>query len=181
MRLAGSLFPLLALAGICAAQDTNFAAGPQYLITSPSPMFLHSIATPSLSFAQPSSAPFPSETSSAIAPPLATETVPASQVVETPAPLPNNIDLSKIYWGGPEAGGISGEESSEVVLGTAQPSQNLPASIMNIGVTAMVDPRSLREEGYGVSLGEVASFWKAHGGHAGHTYTNKDVERVPGS
>jgi hypothetical protein len=167
MRLAGSLCLLIALAGISAAQDTNFATGPQYLITSPSTMFLHSIATPSLSFGS----------ASAPTPPATTETVPASQVVETPPVLPNNVDLTRVYWGGREDGG----NSSEIEITAAEPPQNLPASIVDVGVTAIADPQSLREEGYGVSLADVAAFWKMHGGHASHTYTNKDIERAPGN
>ena len=49
MRLASLFCFLIALAGISAAQDTNFPVGPQYLITGDSPMFLHPIATPTLS------------------------------------------------------------------------------------------------------------------------------------
>jgi hypothetical protein len=167
MRFVESLCLLLALAGISAAQDTNFSTGPQYLITTPSTMFLHSIATPSLSFG-PASAP---------APQVTTETVTASQVVETPPALPSNVDLTSIYWGGREGGGIS----SEIELTAAPTPQNLPASIVDVGVTAMFDSQTLREEGYGISLGEAAAFWKMHGGHALHTYTNKDVEHTPGS
>ena len=167
MRFAGSLCLLLALAGISAAQDTNFSTGPQYLITTPSTMFLHSIATPSLSFG-PASAPAPQVTN---------ETVIASQVVETPPTLPNNADLARIYWGGREGGG----NSSEIEISATQSSLNLPASIVDVGVTAMVGSQTLREEGYGISLADAAAFWKAHGGHASHTYTNKDVERAPGS
>ena len=49
MRLTTLFFVFFALAGIGAAQDTNFSAGPQYLVTGSSPMFLRSIATPSMS------------------------------------------------------------------------------------------------------------------------------------
>jgi hypothetical protein len=167
MRLGHGFWLLLVLAGISAAQDTNFATGPQYLITGSSTMFLHSIATPSLSFG-PSSAPAPAVT---------TETVPASQVIETPPTLPRNVDLTGIFWGAPEAS----EPSSEIEITTTQTPQNLPASITNVGVTAMVDPQSLREQGYGISIAEVAAFWKTHGRHATHILTNKDAERVHGS
>ena len=51
MRLACCL--LFALMGIGAAQDTNFPAGPQYLITFDSPMFARPLATPSLSLNAP--------------------------------------------------------------------------------------------------------------------------------
>jgi hypothetical protein len=157
MRLAFRLWPLIVLAAICAAQDTNFSTGPQYLITGQSTMFLHSIETPSLSFG-PSSV----GAASAPAPPLTAETLPASQVIETPseAPAPG---------------------ASEIEISGAQPPQNLPAGFIDVGVTAIVDAQSLRGEGYGISLAEAAAYWKAHGGHASHTFTNKDVERSPGS
>src|SRR5579863_8944571 len=96
MRLAFRLWPLIVLAAICAAQDTNFSTGPQYLITGQSTMFLHSIETPSLSFG-PSSV----GAASAPAPPLTAETLPASQVIETPPPLPSNLDLTRVFWGEP--------------------------------------------------------------------------------
>jgi hypothetical protein len=175
------------LGGISAAQDTNFASGPQYLITGQTPMFLHSIETPELSFGP----------SSATAPPVTTENVEASQVVETPTSVPSGVDLTKIYWGKPqssastvetEASGLETSEiqtnevqTSEVEISSAQPTQPLPASLFDTGVTAIADSQSLREEGYGVSLAESAAYWKAHQGQPVRTFTNKDVERTPGS
>ena len=52
MRLDRALLPFLALVGFSFAQDTNFSAGPQYLVTTSSPMLLRPIATPSLSLGE---------------------------------------------------------------------------------------------------------------------------------
>jgi hypothetical protein len=172
MRLQ-NLWLLLLLAGVSAgAQDTNFASGPQYLITQSSTLFLHSIATPSLSFqAEAEPAPF-------AAPAGIPEPVSISQVEETPAPLSTGVNLARIYWGPfPDIA----KQASEIEIINAELPRNLPASITDTGTTALVDEQSLRHEGYGVSLGETAAFWKAHGTHPSHTYTNKDVARSSGS
>lgn len=162
MRL-GSLFCLLlALAGISVSQDTNFPVGPQYLITSASPMFLHSIATPTLSLSAPPAAiigPAPE------APPE------ASSPSAGPQSQPN---FTRIYWGGPKVS----EEVSEIEITSTQPSAALPASIVDAGVTGMTNPQSLRERGFGVTLGDTASFWKAHKPHAPRVYTNADLQRL---
>jgi hypothetical protein len=175
MRLRNSLWLLLMLAGVCAAQDTNFPAGPQYLITQSSTLFLHSIATPSLSF-QSEAAPAP------FASPAGTpETVPVSQVEETPPPLPAGINLARVYWGPfPDVA----KQAGEVEMAGSELPKNLPASITDVGVTAVLNGQSLRQSGYegdGTSLGETAAFWKSHAPHASHTYTNKDVQRASGS
>jgi hypothetical protein len=171
MRLR-NLWLLLILAGVSAAQDTNFASGPQYLITQSSTLFLHSIATPSLSFqAEAAPAPF-------AAPAGVPEPVSISQVEETPAPLSTGVNLARIYWGPfPDIA----KQASEIEITAAELPTNLPASITNTGTTALVDEQSLRHEGYEMSLGETAAFWKAHAAHSSHTYTNKDVERSTGS
>lgn len=163
---------LLTLAGFCAAQDTNFSSGPQYLITQPSTLFLHSIATPSLSF-QSEAVPAP-----VAAPAGVPEPVSISQVEETPAPLPTGINLARIYWGPfPDIA----QQASDIEITSSGLPNSLPASITDTGTTAIVDAQSLRQQGYGMSLGETAAFWKAHAAHASHTYTNKDVERSSGS
>lgn len=175
MRLSSLFCLLLALAGISAAQDTNFSAGPQYLITSDSPLFLRPIATPSLSFEAPISSAAATSEAAAEAP-----------VVSTPPPI-QSAGLTRIYWGEPK---ISEVGSSEIEISSEEPARALPASIatgsivtggiVDVGVTAIVDVQSLREQGYGVTLGETASFWKTHAGHASRVYTNRDVERLHG-
>jgi len=54
---------------------------------------------------------------------------------------------------------------------------NLPSSILDTGVTAMVDPQSLAQSRYGISLGEVAAYWKSHKRQAPRVLTNQDLHR----
>lgn len=162
MRLACCL--LFALIGIGTAQDTNFPTGPQYLITFDSPMFARTLATPSLSL----DAPLPDIQ------PLP-EIVP---VIGNQPYIPNPVfdrqpDLLTIFYGY--------TMPSVVELVSPESTPELPQSITDAGVTRMIDVTSLREWGYGVTLGETASFWKSHKPHAPHVYTNADVDRLHGS
>jgi hypothetical protein len=166
MRLASCLFSLLLLTGITAAQDTNFSVGPQYLVTSSSPMFLRPIATPSLSL----STPMPSPS----APPTEALPEPSSPFAGAP-PQP---DLTRIFWGEPASESPEPPAENEIEITSAQPSQPLPASIVDPGVTSMTTAQSLRIWGFGAPLGETASFWKTHGPHASRRYTNADVQRL---
>jgi hypothetical protein len=159
MRLSSFFLVLVALAGISVAQDTNFSSGPQYLITTGDTMFLRPISTPTLSF-QPSLPPIESQSASEV------------QASSAPAPIQTQADLSRVYWGGPE--------TSEIEITSEEPSRPLPASLVNVGVAGMTNAQSLREQGYGVPLGETASYWKTHKAHATHVYTNRDVERLHG-
>lgn len=54
---------------------------------------------------------------------------------------------------------------------------NLPSSLFDTGVTGMTDMQSQLERGYGLSLGEVAAYWKTHRRQAPHIFTNQDVHR----
>jgi len=202
MRLAGLLVALPLLAGISVAQDTNFAAGPQYLVTSGSPMFLRPIATPSLSLGE--------------APPTTT-----ANAIETPSEgtlpprAPSNAFLSDVYWGGHKPDEIGARRmetpsvtpdqtasymnavanqnaapaiaeatpeipavSNVVAITSAQLPSNLPA-ILDVGATGTADPQSLLIHGYGLSLGEVAAYWQSHKRIAPHVFTNADVVRRP--
>ena len=164
MRLGTVLFSSLLLAGMCSAQDTNFSVGPQYLITSSSsPLFLRPIATPSLSF-QPSPAPAP-----------AIETEPGTEAQPSAAPpaIQTQPDLTRIYWGG--------DTRVVIEMTGEEPVLALPASLLNIGVTGLVDAQGLRERGIGVSPAEAASFWKTHKPRPTRVYTNSDIERLHGS
>lgn len=170
MRLATLFCSLFLLAGIGAAQDTNFAVGPQYLVTSSSPLFLRPIATPTLSLSAP----------------LASTTA----VIEASSELsvssgPSQPDLTRIYWGAPEATANANENvtenASEIEITSAHPTSALPASILETGVTGMTTVQSLRQRGYGVPLGDTAAFWKTHKSHALRVYTNADVQRLHAS
>ena len=168
MRLAilfvALIFLALIFVGIGAAQDTNFPAGPQYLITFDSPLLARPIATPSLwlDAPLPDIQPLPE-----IAPVIGTQPYIPNPVLE------HQPDLLPIFYGY--------AMFSVVELVSPDSSPELPQSITDAGVTRMVDVQSLREWGYGVTLGETASFWKSHKPHAPRVYTNADVDRLHGS
>jgi hypothetical protein len=161
MRLAPFFCLFFALVGFSSAQDTNFPEGPQYLLTG-SPLLARSIATPTLSLETP-------------LPPI--PDLPQIGPVIGPQPyipnpeLPHQADLFPVYYGYAMA--------SVVELTSAEPPRELPASLVDSGVVVMIDRPSLG--GGGITLGEVAMFWKAHKSHAPRVYTNADVERLHGS
>jgi hypothetical protein len=167
MRLATPFCLLIALAGISAAQDTkdtNFSTGPQYLVTSGSTMFLRPIATPSMSLeaALPGLPSLPQ-----IGPAVEDQAFVANPELQHVA------NLFPIYYGYPMP--------SVVELTSAELPRELPASITDAGVTGFTTAQSLRERGYGMPLGDTASFWKAHKRPAAHVYTNADVQRLHAS
>lgn len=168
MRLATLFF--LVLSSVCVAQDTNFSAGPQYLMNFGSPLLLHPIATPSLSLSTP-----PATTPAA--PPEAGTGEP-----RTPAfgGLQTEAAIDRIYWGEPKTGPSEpSANSSEIALTATQPSLPLPAGFLDTGVTSITDPESVHGE-YEVSLGEVARSSKATRTHAERVYTNADIVRLRG-
>jgi hypothetical protein len=161
MRLVSLSFLLLVLAAVSAAQDTNFAVGPQYLMNYGSPLFAQPIATPSLSLETPL-ARIPSL-------PAIGPAVENQSFVANPE-LRHQADLFPIYYGYPMA--------TVVELSSAELPRELPASIRDAGVVRITDAQSLRESAYGVPLGDAASFWRLHGPHSPRVYTNVDVERL---
>ena len=163
MRPAGFFFLLLAAVGIATAQDTNFPVGPQYLPITGSPQFARPIATPSLSL----SAPLPEiQSLPEIGPTVSDQTYTANPEIQ------HQADLFPIYYGSAPA--------TVVEITSTEPPRNLPASIVDIGVVGLSDATSLRERGYGVTVGETAAFWKAHKSPAARVYTNRDIERLHG-
>ena len=172
MRFWSLLCLLFVLAGICAAQDSNFSKGPQYLMNYGSPMFLRPIATPTLSLGEVSPAG------------AAAEAGYGTEFTITSAAPQNPIDLFPIYYGEPKANDAVSDTSSVTpsvieISGATAPA-NLPASIVNVGVQETVDAQALRERGYGVTVSEASSFWKTHRPHAVRVFTNRDVERLHG-
>lgn len=157
MRFYSALFLILLSAGLCAAQDTSFAAGPQYLITTTNTRFLQPIATPSMSL----DAPLPGIPA---LPPIG-PTVTDQPYISNPE-LAHQPDLFPIYYGYLPIAVVelSGEAPREV-----------PASINDTGFLAVTSVNSLRERGYGVTLAEDAAFWKTHRRRATRVYTNTDV------
>jgi len=154
------LLMLLSLLGISAAQDTNFSQGPQYLATGDA-TFSHPISTPICSLDAPLP-PVPSLPQ--IGPPV------SDQPYVSNPDLRHEANLFPIYYGYPMIPVIE--------LAGGEPSQPLPASITGVGYTVIADPQTLRELGYGVTVGEAASYWKAHKPRVNHVYTNADIERL---
>ena len=153
------IFLLLLLAAFCQAQDTSFAAGPQYLITTANTRFLHPIATPSMSL----DAPLPGiPTLPQIGPAVAEQPFVSNPVSD------KQPDLFPIYYGYP---------ATPVVELTGNAPREVPASINDTGYVAIASAQSLVERGYGVSVAQDASFWKTHKRAAPRVYTNADIKR----
>jgi len=162
MRICGVFCFLFLLVGLSAAQDTNFAVGPQYLLTG-SPLFARPIATPTLSLGSPQG--IASSENSASGHGATYATVPE---------LSHQADLLPIYYGDARVSVVEVSISPESNESLAA----LPASIMRTGVTELVDMPALRLRGYGVTLPEASAYWKAHKATAAHHYTNADIERL---
>ncbi len=179
MRFGAVLGLLFALVGACAAQETSFPVGPQYLITTDSALFLRPIATPSLSLSAPltglSAAAAATET--VAAPETGTTSVTETASAPTSSALPPPVNLSRIFWGSPETGEQVSETSNVIEISGAATPSNLPESIVNVGVGELTDSSSLRERGYGVTVAEASAYWKTHKPRAPRVYTNRDIER----
>lgn len=160
MRLAGLFLLSTLLVAGCAAQDTNFAAGPQYLITYGSPLLLHSIATPTLNLEAPlpDIQPFLSDAGAS----------PAESAA--PAVFVPSGGLARMYWGEPTVSVIEITSAPLIIP--------VPASLLDGGVTGMMGASSNSEQGNGIPLGDIAAFWKARRAHASRTYSNSDVDRL---
>jgi hypothetical protein len=207
MRLFSCLF-VFSLGATCFAQDTNFSVGPQYLITTGSPMSMRPIATPSLSLNQ-------------VLPAMSNATVAEAQVSQETATSPaltSHVFFSDVYWGNQSLNQIEARRivtpsatpeetalymhavanqiippppvapvaelsnpgfpaTSVIEITSAQLPANLPASIFNPGVTGSSDSQSLRDRGYGVSLGEFATRLRAQKHPAARVFTNEDLHR----
>ena len=158
-----SMFPFMLLlvtlliVGFCSAQDTSFAAGPQYLVTTANTKFLRPIATPGMSL----DAGLPGiPTLPQIGPAVAEQPYVSNPVLD------NQPDLFPIYYGYP---------ARPVVELSGNASREVPASINDTAYVAVTSVPSLVERGYGVSVAEDASFWKIHKRAATRVYTNADI------
>lgn len=200
MRLLLSLLVVF-VAGSSFAQDTNFPVGPQYLVTSGSPMLLQPISTPSMSL----SAPMPD--------PYIDQTQLAAAVISAPRPTVPDAFWSDVFWGQDKpvtprvvTPSVTPDETalytyatanqplpSEAVAATMTPEvptessvieitstrmpANLPSSIFDPGVTGTADAGSLLARGYGMSLGDLAKYWKTYQRPSAHIFTNEDLHR----
>ena len=165
---------LLAFAavGSVLAQDTNFATGPQYLNYG-SPLFARSLTTPTLSLDGP---PLEMGANNATAGLIAGAE--NRIVTQSQSDTPPAVNLFPIYYGAPEASvvEISFSESTSVLLWPSE----LPASLLDTGVSQSTSAQTLRGRGYGVTLAEAAAHSKATAAHASRVYTNADIDRLHG-
>jgi hypothetical protein len=152
-------------------QDTNFPNGPQYLMTSGSPLFARPIATPSLALTGP-----PLQTGAD----NATGVLFAGAQNQTALPplavaLPS-FDLFPIFYGPsqPQVIEISFAE------GVSEAGE-IPSSIRESGVVQMTTAQALTDRGIGVTVAVAAAHSKATAGHASYIYTNTDIERLHGT
>jgi hypothetical protein len=156
--------------GYSAAQDTNFAAGPQYLLTG-SPLLARPLATPSMSL----DAPLPP-----VPPSVATTPEPEAGVASTASPqAERQADLIPIYYGASNHYQVSGGSVLELSSpeGAGESLAELPASLFDSGVSGITDVQTLQMRGYGVTLGEAAKYWKTHKVPARRIFSNKDITR----
>jgi hypothetical protein len=163
MRFAHLFLVAMAFCGISAAQEMNFSVGPGYLSLTGTTM-LRSIATPSLSL----DAPLPPLTDLPQSGPAVTD----QEYVVNPV-LEHQANLFPIYYGYPQVPVIE--------LANTESTPELPASITGVGLTTFVDPQTLRDQGYGVSVGEASAFWEARKAPVARVYTNADIQRLPRS
>jgi hypothetical protein len=191
--LASTLL-ILSSEGIAFSQDTNFATGPQYLMNYGSPLFAHSISTPSLSLAGP-----PIEVGASNATGVLNAGASVQNVLPpSPDALPK-IDLFPIFYtevfpsdlkpsfslAEPFPGLL--QETPPIpplqpsISNLPEPSPNqLPPSILDNGVWQMTTVQALRERGYGLTVAEAAAEAKDRIRHANHIYTNADAARLHG-
>lgn len=171
MRVFSCTLLVLSAVGMAFSQDTNFANGPQYLRNQGSSLFARPISTPSVSLSGPPLEIGASNATGVLIAGAEDQTVVPPQAVTLP-----QADMFPIYYG------VTPESIIEVSFPeeSAGPSftGRLPASILDSGVAQITTAQALRERGYGVTLGEAASYGKAHLRHATRIYTNADVERL---
>ncbi len=183
MRILALPCFLLFLIGSAVAQDTSFSAGPQYLLTG-SPLLARSIATPTLSL----DAPLPPVESASFNNPEGATGATAEGASEATAGVPfttnplleHQADLIPIYYGVPNYYAASAPSVVEISFaeGATELSAELPSSIVESGVTELVDAQALRVRGHGVTVAEAAAYWKTHKLTARRSFTNEDVKRL---
>ena len=160
---------VLAFLGAAFGQDTNFASGPQYLMTYGSPLFARPISTPSMSLSGPPLEVGASAASAGLTAGAENQTVPPRSATDL-----TFVDFFPIYYGVVPVSVIEISFARE----SERSFRELPSSILETGVWQVTTAEALRERGYGVTLAEGAEESKARVRHATHVYTNADVERL---
>ena len=179
MRVAfyGTMLILFATSMAAAQQqDSNFANGPQYLMTAGSSQFARSIATPSLSLSGP-----PLQVGASDATGLLTAGAAADfQAPPLTVALPQ-VDLFPVFYGDRPVSAPTGEITISFPAGTsAGLTSTLPPSISEDGIGQFTTVEALHERGYGATLAEVSSSLKRHASPARRVYNNEDIERLRG-
>jgi hypothetical protein len=165
--LGGSCLMVAVACGFLGAafgQDTNFAAGPQYLVNG-SPLFARSIATPSMPLSEPALAVGATNATGVLIDGADNQT----SLPPSADALPQ-VDLFSIYYGKPSEGVV------EISFSKAE--TEIPASISGLGVWQLTTAQNLINLGYGVTLGEAARYGVAQTRRATHLYTNADIDRL---
>jgi hypothetical protein len=164
---------VIALASLAMAlgQETNFASGPQYLMTHGSSLFARPISTPSMSLSGPPLEVGATNASAGLTAGADNHTVTPRSAADLPF-----VDFFPIYYGVIpvsviEISFVTESERSSLF-------RELPSSILDTGVWQVTTAQALRERGYGVTLAEGAEESKARVRHATHVYTNADVDRL---
>jgi hypothetical protein len=171
MRISALLCFLTLVTGYSAAQDTNFASGPQYLLTG-SPLLARPLATPSMSL----DAPLPP-----VPPSITTSPEPEAGVASTASPVAGRqADLITVYYGPSNHYQVPGGSVLELSApeGSGESLAELPAGLFASGVSGITDVQTLQMRGYGITLGEAAKYWKAHKVPARRIFSNKDITRL---
>jgi hypothetical protein len=165
---------LLVFSGFAAAfgQDTNFAAGPQYLVNPGSIRFARPISTPTMSLTAPSLEVGASDATGVLIPGASNDNVLPPRAVVLP-----KIDLSPIFYGGPPVSDI--ELGFAEPSGGASPATTLPG-ILDTGVWQATTAHTLGRDGYDDTLAEAAANGRALTRHATRVYTNADIDRLHG-
>ena len=167
------LFVMSAL-GMALGQDTNFPAGPQYLVSAGSPLFARPISTPTMSLTGSPLEVGASDATGVLIPGAEDQTVLPPQAVSEPA-----TDLFPVYYGqaGARASDVAPQEASTE---TSSPSI-LPTNFLDTGVEQTTTVQVLHERGYGVSLPQAVARTKARLRPAPRVYTNADIDRLRSS
>lgn len=137
-------------------RETNFPVGPQYLVTTPSTLFLQPIATPSASAAQ-----------------MLGMVSPQTGQAEPVTINGQQANLPAIYWGWTSPG----QTTIWAALSPAF-SSGLPADFLELGVGAIVTAEWLQEFQRNNNVAEASRYWKTHTNRAARVYTNADIERL---
>ena len=146
----------VALVASAQSRGTDFSVGPQYLVTTPSTLFLQPIATPSMSAGQ----------MSGIVSPQTGQAEPITINGQT-------ANFPAIFWGWTSPG-----QTAVWAVFSPAVSSGLPADFIDLGVGAIVTDEWLQEFQRNRNVAEASRYWRTHTNRAARLYTNADIERL---